>query len=506
MLSEVTELLSDRRRPRILVVGDVMLDRYLWGDVDRISAEAPIPVFRVDRREDHLGGAGSVVAILAALDVDVVLVSITGDDTEGRIVRDLLTQLDVPTDGVLSSADRPTTVKERLLGRTQSRHPQQMIRVDRESTAAAQGPIADELMRSIQRHLSSVDLVLVSDYAKGVCGGNLVPSVVSAAREAGVRVVVDPALGVDYRRYRGCTCATPNRTEAGLAIGTKILHPEQGREAARRLLDFGFDSVIVKLDRDGMAWAEAGGRQGLFPIEARQVYDITGAGDAVLAALGLALSLGADWPAAIELANLAGGLEVQRLGVVPFTRAELLEELGQERFSTRQKLFPLDKLLQKLEDCRRRGERIVMTNGCFDLLHPGHVALLQFARRQGDCLVVGLNSDQSVRSLKGPGHPVVDQVGRADVLAALGCVDCVVWFDDTSVAGLVERIRPDVLVKADQYAPEQVVGHEFVRSYGGQVVLAPMKGCYSTSRLIASIRNGHGESPLASAAEEEAVP
>ncbi len=497
------------RRPRILVVGDVMLDRYLWGDVDHISFEAPIPVLCVDHREDRLGGAGSVVAILSALEADVVLASVTGDDPEGTAVRELLRGLGVPTDCVLASSDRPTTVKERILGRTQNRHPQQMIRVDRESTAPIGDRREDELLGRIQAHLEHVDLVLVSDYAKGVCAGDFVPWLVAAARQFGLPVIVDPARGVDYRRYSGCACITPNRMEAGLALGTKIDSPEAGLEAARRLLDLGIETVVVKLDRDGMAWADARGRSGISTVKARQVYDITGAGDAVLSALGLTTALGADWPEAIELANGAvrwrcSGWEWRRL------RAELLDELALAGFSTGHKIVSLDRLREELRDRRRARESIVMTNGCFDLLHPGHVASLQFARSQGDCLVVGLNSDRSVRSLKGPGLPIVDQQGRAEMLAAIGCVDYVVIFDDSSVLALIDQVRPDVLVKSDQYAPEQVVGHDLVASYGGRIVLAPMKGHYSTSRLIATIRAAdHGRdasgtlprSPLPSASD-----
>jgi D-beta-D-heptose 7-phosphate kinase/D-beta-D-heptose 1-phosphate adenosyltransferase len=227
----------------------------------------------------------------------------------------------------------------------------------------------------------------------------------------------------------------------------------------------------------------------LFPVKARQVYDITGAGDAVLSALGFGLASGADWPAAIELANLAGGLEVQRLGVAPLSRRELLDELSHGGFATAGKIVALEQLESQLRERRRVGQQIAMTNGCFDLLHPGHVASLQHARSHGDCLVVGLNSDRSARELKGEGHPIIDQQGRAEVLAAMGCVDYVVIFDDVSVAGLVERVAPDVLVKAAEYNPDQVVGHEIVEAYGGRIVLAPMKTSYSTTELIQRVKS-----------------
>ncbi|MHC4176539.1 MAG: PfkB family carbohydrate kinase, partial [Planctomycetota bacterium] len=379
--------------------------------------------------------------------------------------------------------------------------PQHMMRVDRENEEPISAALAEELLSRARECLAAtsdncVDLVVISDYNKGVCGGDLIARLVELARSAGVQVLADPVRGADYGRYAGCACITPKRVEAGLAAGMKIVAPQDGLEAARRLLRHGVEAAAVTLDRDGIAWADrrAGGR--LFPGRPRQVADITGAGDMVLSALAYALAAGADYPTAIELANLAGGLEVERLGVVPLSRRELLAELSPTNASRRcpatptaQKILPPDQL-QAVLGCRRQaGQRIVMTNGCFDLLHPGHVASLQEARRQGDLLVVGLNSDRSVRTLKGEGRPVIDQQGRAEMLAALACVDYVVIFDQPSVAGLVERLLPDVLVKAAQYSVEQVVGHEIVLSHGGQVVPVPMNPAYCTTGLIEKIRD-----------------
>jgi D-beta-D-heptose 7-phosphate kinase/D-beta-D-heptose 1-phosphate adenosyltransferase len=258
-------------------------------------------------------------------------------------------------------------------------------------------------------------------------------------------------------------------------------------EAARRLLDFGIEVAVVTLDRDGVAWADRQGRSQHCPVRPRQVYDITGAGDMVISTLGYCLAAGADYPQAIELANLAGGLEVERLGVVPLSRRELVAELHRDANATRRKILSLDQLDAELRRRRQAGARIVMTNGCYDLLHPGHVASLEAARNLGDCLVVGVNSDRSVRQLKGPGRPIIDQAGRAAMLAALACVDYVVVFDEASVAPLVQRVLPDVLVKAAQYRVEEVVGHEIVQGHGGQIALAPMDSSYSTSRVIEKI-------------------
>jgi D-beta-D-heptose 7-phosphate kinase/D-beta-D-heptose 1-phosphate adenosyltransferase len=471
-----------------MVVGDVMLDRYLWGDVERISPEAPIPVLKVAESEERLGGAGSVVTMLAALDVDVSLATVVADDAQGQRVRHMLRQYGVPQETVLSVDDRATTVKERLLGRTQSRHPQQMLRVDNETDRAIGEDSATRLLDSIKHYLEGVDAILVSDYAKGVCAGRLVANLARLARERSVPVLADPACGRDYQRYEGCTCILPNRREAGIALGRRIETTGQGVRAAQDLMSLGFPSVAVTLDRDGIAWADAeGGR--LFSVRPRQVYDITGAGDVVLATLGYGLAAGGDWPSAIRLANLAGGLEVERLGAVPITRDELIAEVAREGLPESEKIVSPERLDVELQRRRNSGQRIAMTNGCFDLLHPGHVASLEFASDQGDCLVVGLNSDLSVRLLKGSERPIISESGRAAMLAALACVDYVVLFDDESVAGLVERVAPDVLVKSAEYASADIPGGAFVRQRGGQVVFAPMAGAYSTSGLVSKIQS-----------------
>ena len=488
MSTSAMTLLERDVRPRILLVGDVMLDRYLWGDVERISPEAPIPILRIEREEERLGGAGSVAAMLATLGAQVTLAAVVGDDAEGRVVRKLLDNLEINGRMVLTAADRCTTVKQRLLGCAQQRYPHQMMRLDRETDDPIAAATADQLLAGIARCIDEVDLVLVSDYNKGVCRGDMFPRLVKLARAAGVPVVADPVKDADYRRYAGCACITPNRSEAGRALRTRITSPEEGLEAARRLLDFGVESVIVTLDRDGMAWVDRSGESRLVPARPRQVCDITGAGDMVLSVLGYMLAAGADPATAIEAANVAGGLEVERLGVVPLTRREILAELA-HLSAAGPKILSLDRLDAVLRQVRLGGRRLVMTNGCFDLLHPGHVGSLQEARKQGDCLLVAVNSDRSVRELKGPGRPIIDAQGRAEMLAAMACVDYVVIFDDVSVAGLVERVAPDVLVKADQYTVQQVVGHESVLRQGGRVVSVPTKAHYSTTGLIEKIRD-----------------
>lgn len=501
MQSPVTRLLQSSARPCVFLLGDVMLDHYLWGDVERISPEAPIPILRVNREEHRLGGAGSVAAMLSALDAVVVLASVVGDDPQADQIRAMIDRLGIDRTHVVVDPSRRTTRKQRLLGGSWQRGPHHMMRVDWEDTHALDPRIGDGLIEVLRANLSGAggatdgahcDLVLVSDYAKGVCSDPLIAETIQAARASDIPVVIDPVRGVDYRRYAGATCITPNRVEASQATGISVREPGDGLAAAEALVQLGIDSVAVTMDCDGIAWCDARGNRRHFPCRPRQVADVTGAGDMVLAVIGLSLALGADFHTAIELANLAGGLEVGQLGVVPFSRLDLLREAqtqsqpgaGADSLSPRRKIVRLSQLLPELSRRRMSGQQIVMTNGCFDLLHPGHVASLAEARRHGDCLVVGLNSDRSVARLKGPGRPVVDEQGRAAMLAALETVDYVVIFDEISVQSLVERIRPDVLIKAAQYGKEQVVGWQVVERHGGRVVTVPMAGEYSTTRLI----------------------
>ncbi len=487
MSNYLTEVLERSFTPTILVVGDIILDRYHWGNVDRISPEAPIPLLRVDRREQRLGGAGSVVSMLAALNVQVRVATVLGNDDAAVRVHELLKELGVGDSAVLTDDDRPTTVKERFLGRAQSRHPQQMIRIDHEYDGPLSESLRDRMIDQISANLDGVDVILVSDYNKGVCAGDTIPAIVAAAEKHGIPVIADPIRGGDYRRYAGCACITPNRLEASLALGRAIETPQEGIDAAESLLDFGVHSAIVTLDRDGMAWARRDGSHGISPIKPREVYDITGAGDMVLSIIGYGVAAGLEDVQIVELANLAGGLEVERLGVVPLSRGDLLEELREGEPLRHNKALACEKLLDELRKRRQKGERIVMTNGCFDLIHPGHVASLQEARALGDCLVVGLNSDVSVRGLKGPQRPVINEQGRAAMLTALECVDYVVLFDEVSVEPLVRRIMPDVLAKAAQYAPDQVVGYQIVQANGGEVVCTKMHDEFSTTSIIQKI-------------------
>jgi D-beta-D-heptose 7-phosphate kinase/D-beta-D-heptose 1-phosphate adenosyltransferase len=490
MTTDLIDLVQRLGQPRVLVIGDLMLDRYIWGDAERISQEAPVILLHADRREERLGGASSVATMLRALGAKVSLAGVLGDDADGGRIRQILTDLGIDHESVVVSPDRPTTVKERYIGRAQHRHPQQMIRVDYEQRQPVPAAVEGQLIQTVASQMRKADIVLISDYDKGVCTPGLLHSVIAGASDLGLRTIADPIRGQDYRKYRGCSAITPNRLEAGLATGRVIDTTGEALEAAKQLQDqLDLEAAIVTLDKEGMALVERGGRQQHFPTRPRQVYDIAGAGDMVMSVLGMTLAAGAGYDAAICLANIAGGLEVEKIGVATVTRDEILRDLlraGPPRGlgSGLDKAVTREGLVHELEIRRRLGQRVAFTNGCFDVLHAGHVQYLQEAREQADLLVVGLNSDSSVRALKGSGRPVNPVEARALVLSALQVVDYITIFDEPTPEAVIQLIRPDVLVKGADYRKEDVVGGRFVESIGGRVHLARMREGYSSSGIL----------------------
>jgi D-beta-D-heptose 7-phosphate kinase/D-beta-D-heptose 1-phosphate adenosyltransferase len=485
MTRDLIRRLETLGNPRIAVIGDLILDRYVWGLAERISQEAPVPLLRADHREHRLGGAASVATMLRALGAEVHLIGAIGQDPEASLVRQMLVDQKIDDGLVLNLADRPTTLKERYVGRAQDRHPQQMIRVDYETRDAIPAETEARLRAELVAVMAWADIVLISDYDKGVCTPALIQATVAAGRTAGKKVVADPIRSNEYSRYRGVHCMTPNRLEAQLATGLSIVRPYDALAVGQHLVDaLGMEAVLVTLDRDGMAVVWSNGRGELAPTRPRQVYDITGAGDMVLAVAGLCLAAGSDYDEAAALGNVAGGLEVERFGVALLTREEILRDLVEHERPDGSKVFEREHVLAEVRRRRRIGQRIVFTNGCFDLLHPGHVRLLREARALGDFLVVGLNSDASARRLKGAPRPFNTALARAEVLSALEAVDAVTIFAEETPLELIRALQPDVLVKGAEYRPDQVVGRAETEAHGGKVVLVPLVEGYSTSAMV----------------------
>jgi D-beta-D-heptose 7-phosphate kinase/D-beta-D-heptose 1-phosphate adenosyltransferase len=488
---------------RVLVAGEVILDRYIMGEVARVSPEAPIPVLQVTRVEERLGNAGFVMANLRALGAQVSALSVVGADRNGELLREMFNDLGIDTRAIVVDSDRPTIVKERMLGSVQSanRATQQLLRVDQEAPHAL-GPARERaLCRHLERELTRADGVLISDINKGLLTPALLRRLIDGARRRGIPVVVDPRLTGDFSIYSGATALTPNRYETELATGMRLVDRDAWMRAADELIRRSkLDACLVTLDRDGMYLAERrGGAHAHIATTPRAVYDVTGAGDVVLAVFGLFAIAGLSFAAAAQLANLAAGIEVSRLGVEIITREDLSRALSPGPEGPARKIVSIAELRAALERLRGAGRRVVFTNGCFDLLHAGHIEMLTFARAQGDALVVGLNSDRSVRLLKGNSRPIYPATERALILAALEAVDHVVVFDETRAERIIRAVRPDVLVKGEDWRDKIVDGQTFVESYGGRVALAPLLPGYGTTLTLE--RLGASARPPAAGAE-----
>lgn len=478
-----------------LVVGDFMLDQFHYGDAERLSADAPVPVLLVRRTEDRPGGAANVCLDLAAMGGRVRAFGVMGEDAEAGILRDSLTRQGVDASGLVADGSRPTTVKRSLIGLAQHRHPQKMFREDFESREPLSGEVRGRVMAAFVAALANADVVCIEDYDKGVCTSELCAEVIAAARRAGKPVFVDPAGREDYSRYRGCTAITPNRSEAERATGVPTCAdatPEHNRTLAAALMQsLEAEAVVLTLDRHGALLLERGGEPVAVPTVAREVYDVTGAGDMFLAALAAGRANGMGWPDAVRLANAAAGLEVEIFGVQPIPIERIRHSVLEMSGRLRGKLRTLDELMVEVSLRRERGQKIVFTNGCFDVIHAGHVWLLDEAKRRGDFLIVATNTDETIRRAKGETRPVNTLEDRARVLGGLAAPDAVVAFEDDTPLDLIDRLRPDVLVKGDEYPEERVVGASLVRSYGGEVVRVPMMPGASTSAVLRRIGAGH---------------
>ncbi len=475
---EVAALLHAVGGLRMLCVGDVMLDRFVDGRVERVSPEAPIPILSVEGEAEMPGGAGNVARNAAALGAAVDLLGVVGNDAEGaRLVR--VAKECGASAALLIEAGRRTTVKTRYLSGGQ-----QLLRADRETVTPIRDAAVSQLLALAEAAMARVDAVVLSDYGKGVLSGALAEELIGRARAAGRFVAVDPR-GPDWSRYRGADLLTPNRRELTEAAGRTLAGQDEIESAARGLLRaHRLGAVLVTLSEQGMLLVESGETRHL-PAMAREVFDVTGAGDTVIAVTTAALAGGAGLADAAGLANLAAGIVVGKLGTAVATPSEILALL--EPIATIEKLRALPEALEQIRRWRGEGLRIGFTNGCFDLLHPGHAGLLAFARGGCDRLVVGLNDDASVRRLKGPGRPIQPLASRAAILGAMAAVDLVVPFAEGTPLALIEAIRPDLLVKGADYREDQVVGAALVRGYGGEVRLAPLSPGHSTSVAIARL-------------------
>ena len=468
-------VLPDMRHGNITVIGDVMLDRFWSGASRRVSPEAPVPVVNVLGQEDRAGGAGNVAVNLAELGVTVSLVGLCGDDEHARALRSCVESAGVRWNVMPCKAD--TIVKLRVLSRNQ-----QLLRMDFEQTLA---PYANDLfLRYAQQHLADADLVILSDYAKGTL--ELVQPLLAYCREAGKRTLVDPK-GTDFERYRGATLMTPNLSELEAVVGPCDTDEALVEKAGNLRAALELDAILVTRSEAGMTLIERDEPAQHLTASAQEVFDVTGAGDTVIAVMAGGLSAGLSMADAARYANHAAGVVVAKLGTASVTPEELEHAISDRDLDSFDRRPSEDEVLSRLAKCRAAGQRIVMTNGCFDLLHPGHIRYLQQAAKLGDLLLVAVNDDDSVRRLKGAGRPVNTVEDRMAVLAALEAVDFVLPFSEDTPARLIDVVAPDTLVKGGDYTVEQIAGHESVLARGGDVIILDFVPGHSTTEMIERI-------------------
>ncbi len=477
------DLLDSFHRARVLVLGDVLLDRFIYGSVERISPEAPVPVMTIERTAAMAGGAANVARNVATLGGQTTLIGVVGEDGAAAELREQLGALPTVRPELVADAGRPTTLKTRHIADRQ-----QILRTDVESRAPLAAPVAEALLQRFRAALADSDIVVLSDYAKGVLGEEICAAAIGAARAASRPVIVDPKSR-SLQKYQGATLLTPNRHELQAACGRDCSTDEAVVAGARSILAAGICStLVVTRGQEGMSIIPREGDAVHLRTTAREVFDVSGAGDTAVAAIALGLAHGAPVTDVVRLANMAAAIVVGKRGTATVTAGEIIAELDHPAHGEPgAKHFTLESVGQQVSRWRDLGQRIAFTNGCFDLLHPGHVSLLNQARGTADRLVVGLNADLSVRRLKGAGRPVQSEVARATVLASLKAVDAVVIFPQDTPLELIEALRPDVLIKGADYTLDTVVGADLVRSHGGRVVLVELVPAHSTTSTLERI-------------------
>ena len=472
----------------ILVIGDVMLDRYQWGEVKRISPEAPVPVVNVLKKNEVPGGAGNVALNLSGLGCPVCLIGLCGKDAAGERLKELLDENGIIT-ALQVDEGRSTTTKTRVMANNQ-----QLLRLDEEKSEQTTPEIAQRLFNQFQEKLPSYHAVVMSDYGKGVLSSpDTCKQIISTCKRAKIPVIVDPK-GRDWDRYRHATCVTPNTAELELVAGQGTEGNQQALVQCAHFIreTYDLEYLLVTRGSEGMCLIVDGEPEDIIPAESREVFDVSGAGDTVIATFAAALAAGYTASSAAGIANTSAGIVVAKLGTQPVTFSELDMALkkssgnGPNKYSA--KLFALAAALIQTQAWQARGEKIVFTNGCFDLLHPGHIDLLNQARAFGHRLIVGLNTDDSVKRLKGDERPILNENDRAAILGALESVNMVVMFDEDTPSDLIAALKPDILVKGADYRPDEVVGRDIVESYGGEIRLVELLEGYSTSGIVNSVK------------------
>jgi len=483
---QIAEILKRFSNQKVLVVGDIMLDRYVFGAVERISPEAPVPVLKAREERSTPGGAANVAMNLKTLGASVELVGSVGNDTDGDYVLEMLIRCGIGAGSVVRDKSKHTTSKTRLIAGNQ-----QIARIDREMSAKIPEKVEDKLLASIDKSFKTFKPkgIIISDYAKGTVTEKVLSLTIKLAKDLDVFVTVDPK-GDGFRRYEGANAITPNEKEAEEASGIKIGNEDALTDAAKKIIgETKADFVIITRGKEGIFYYSRHGDAGSVPSLAQEVFDVTGAGDTVVSVFTLAFLSSYLPEESVKIANAAAGIVVSRIGASSVTEKELSNHFAEAAEREKAKIYGGEGLSRILSGERAGGKKIVFTNGCFDLFHTGHLKLLKEAAKLGDILIVAINSDDSVKRLKGGGRPYISEGDRASLLTALDFVDYLTVFEEDTPLELIKELMPDVIVKGGDYAPEDVVGREFVESRGGEVKIIPLMDGISTSGLAEKIKN-----------------
>jgi D-beta-D-heptose 7-phosphate kinase/D-beta-D-heptose 1-phosphate adenosyltransferase len=487
-MNKINNLINMFDQAKILLVGDIMLDRFIYGAVSRISPEAPIPVVKANKEKKMLGGAGNVLANLSALGCKTDIISLIGDDAQGQEVMQYVSGCGASIHHLIEDPSRPTILKTRYISQNQ-----QLLRVDQEDLEPVHDKVEKQIIKKAEELITQADILILSDYGKGLLTADVVKMLIKIATKNKVPVIVDPK-GKDFSKYKGASIITPNRNELSEATrGMEVKTDADIEQAAQNIIkQSGIDCVIVTRSEDGISVVNKKDKPLHFPTKAREVYDVSGAGDTVIAVLAAAIAKGGNFQEAAQIANSAGGLAVAKLGTAIISRHELLRAID----TVDEVPFDIAPLMDwetakaQIEKWQARGLKVGFTNGCFDILHYGHVNYLAQAKQKCDRLVMGLNHDQSVKILKGPDRPINDEMARSAVVGALSSTDMVVLFgateegQDNTPSALLDHIRPDILMKGGDYTVDQLPEGKVVKAYGGEVEIMPLYDGYSTTNII----------------------
>jgi D-beta-D-heptose 7-phosphate kinase/D-beta-D-heptose 1-phosphate adenosyltransferase len=477
---------DNAHRPKVLVIGDLILDEYIWGGVNRISPEAPVPILETKSENLALGGAANVANNLVVLGCEVTLVGAIGQDEKGDRLLELIEERGIRTEGIFRFVHRPTTSKMRIIA-----HNQQILRIDKEDNRPITEGTEKKIIKFIDETMPEMDGVICSDYQKGILTEKVIRKLIHRSQQLKKAVIVDPK-SADFSLYKGATLLTPNQHEVERSVPIKVNNDEDLERAAEYLLTLTkAEGILVTRGKDGMTLYRNKEKPVAIPTEAKEVFDVTGAGDTVVSVFGMTVFVGFSFEEAAWLSNMAASIVVGKIGTAVITLDEINEFLQEEMLRTSHTVLNLDEMQKIVNLAKSTGKTVVFTNGCFDLIHGGHIEFLEKAKALGDLLILGLNSDSSVKAIKGESRPIKNQKERANILSALRYVDYITIFDETTPENLIREIRPDILVKGDDYKIDDVVGKEIVEGYGARVELIPIVEGLSTTNIVEKILENH---------------